>query len=169
MSAVRNGIPTPPSSPASDTADPSLEANLIERNISPHNQQAHFSLPPTPSTSFHSSRDAVPSIRPPAPKIQGGRRFYSERNPVPRVDYHPWEDIFRGAVGIHQRGSGSSKGPTRTDHRGEGKNSARPGDILPGSHTRVPSETGKNALPREQDRNDTVENESVADPTAREK
>ncbi|KAF8455087.1 hypothetical protein BGX38DRAFT_212185 [Terfezia claveryi] len=107
-----NGNPTPPSSPTEDKTHSGI----------PIDEPSTYSdLPPVLSTSSRSTENGSPA-RSSAPNLQNGHRFYSERNPVPRVEHFPWESLYRGPVGIYrspiqQRGSASST----TSHLGIGR------------------------------------------------
>lgn len=121
--AVVNGNPTPPSSPITEDHGSSSSKSIPFPRSS--ERQAQPDLPPTPSSSSQST-DNAPRVRSPGPKAQGGGVFYSERNPIPKVEHFPWESIYRGPVGIYhspmgprqQRGSQSSTNSHPTFGRG---------------------------------------------------
>ncbi|RPB25083.1 hypothetical protein L211DRAFT_136673 [Terfezia boudieri ATCC MYA-4762] len=110
-----NGNPTPPSSPTGDKTHSGI----------PTDEPSTYSdLPPALSTSSRPTEDGSPA-RSSAPNLQSGHRFYSERNPVPKVEHFPWESFYRGPVGIYhspiqQRGSASSS----TSHPSIGRGAA---------------------------------------------
>jgi len=130
-----NGNPTPPSSPTADNIDyeaarehheASSSAGILVQNPT-DKASTYINFPPAPTTTSQPAKDGSPA-RSAVPNVQGGHRFYSERNPVPKVEHFPWESLYRGPVGIYhspmgprqQRGSSSST----TSHLGMGRGAA---------------------------------------------
>ncbi|KAF8448256.1 hypothetical protein BDZ91DRAFT_853581 [Kalaharituber pfeilii] len=128
------GSPTPPASPTAVAAPPAkLQSPSIPVRSSSVNRNTSPKFPPTPassSTDSSSSNASASSPSVPPVKIQ---EFYSEHNPVPKVNHFPWESLYRGPVGIHQKQS--RVGGSRASYPPLGRNVVTVVDGTPASPT----------------------------------
>lgn len=132
VTAPPGSINSNPSSPTTDSAQHEAVREHHEASDLPSTPvqnstdkpSIYFNLPPTPPTSSQSTEDGSPTP-PPASNVQGGHRFYSERNPVPKVEHFPWDSIYRGPVGIYRSPMGprqqSGSSSSTTSHPGMGR------------------------------------------------